>query len=358
MLKFDRQGLIPAVIQDDTTGEVLMVAFMNEEAFERTSQTGHTHFFSRSRNAIWHKGEQSGNVQEVRAIFVNCEENSLLIRVVQHGNAACHMGYASCYYRRVLPDGSYVSVAKRVFDPEMVYGNAPEQTEYPQPGHPQGEPLPYTNLEGTDRSMVGAPLAGALSADAQAAGALPAGPLAADTQALSAPLESTMRQLYKVYQYLKDHDLSEESNTSRLLQERNLGYLVPRLADELEELAEVQSGEHTHIGRQPDTILEGSQVGYWLLLIASTLNLPYDDFTPHLSILKGYSAEITGNAGNMIEQRQNCLDLLAANEPSLIVQGLDFGFAFIGEACAQAAVSPLAPAEFDLDQMRRKGLIG
>lgn len=304
-----------------------MVAFMNEEAFERTSQTGHTHFFSRSRNAIWHKGEQSGNVQEVRAIFVNCEENSLLIRVVQHGNAACHMGYGSCYYRRVLPDGSYETLAERVFDPEMVYGNAHEQAENPQAGHPS----------------VGAPLAGALPAD---------------TQAFVAPLESTMRQLYKVYQYLKDHDLSEESNTSRLLQEHSLGYLVARLADELEELAEVQSGEHTHSGRQPDTILEGSQVGYWLLLVASTLNLPYDDFTPHLSILKGYSAEITGNAANMIEQRQNCLDLLAANEPSLVVQGLDFGFAFIGEACAQAAVSPLAPTEFDLDQMRRKGLIG
>jgi phosphoribosyl-AMP cyclohydrolase len=349
MLKFDRQGLIPAVIQDDATGEVLMVAFMNEEAFERTCQTGHTHFFSRSRNAIWHKGEQSGNVQEVLAIFVNCEENSLLIRVVQHGNAACHMGYASCYYRRFLPDGSYETVAERVFDPVTVYGNAHEQAEYPQ-----GEP----NLEGIDRNMVTAappgedeaPLAGALATNAHEDASVGA--------KFIAPLESTMRQLYTVYQYLKDHDLSEESNTSRLLQEHSLGYLVARLADELEELAEVQSGEHVHSGRQPDTILEGSQVGYWLLLVASTLNLPYDDFTPHLSILKGYSAGVTGNATNTIELRQNCLDLLAANEPSLFVQGLDLGFAFVGDACAQAGISPLAPAEFDLDQMRRKGLIG
>src|SRR5258708_25845569 len=121
MLKFDRQGLIPAVIQDDATGEVLMVAFMNKEAFERTRETGHTHFFSRSRNAMWHKGEQSGNVQEVRAIFVNCEENSLLIRVVQHGNAACHMGYTSCYYRRVQDDDTYERVNERLFDPEIVY---------------------------------------------------------------------------------------------------------------------------------------------------------------------------------------------------------------------------------------------
>ena len=103
MLKFDRQDLIPTIIQDDATGEVLMVAFMNEEALRLTREIGFTHFFSRSRNAIWRKGEQSGHVQEVRDIFVNCEENSLLIRVVQHGDAACHEGYRSCFYRRLLP---------------------------------------------------------------------------------------------------------------------------------------------------------------------------------------------------------------------------------------------------------------
>src|SRR5712691_13365770 len=122
MLTFDRQGLIPAVIQDNATDEVLMVAFMNEEAFRLTRETGYTHFFSRSRNAIWRKGEQSGHVQEVRALFINCEENSLLIRVVQHGEAACHEGYRSCYYRRLQPDESYQTVAERIFDPATVYG--------------------------------------------------------------------------------------------------------------------------------------------------------------------------------------------------------------------------------------------
>ena len=111
MLKFDRQELIPAVIQDDITGDVLMLAFMNQEAFQRTRETGYTHFFSRSRNTVWRKGEQSGHVQEVRAIFVNCEENSLLLRVIQHGAGACHMGYRSCYYRRLQPDGTYETVA-------------------------------------------------------------------------------------------------------------------------------------------------------------------------------------------------------------------------------------------------------
>jgi phosphoribosyl-AMP cyclohydrolase len=121
MLKFDRQGLIPVVIQDDVTNEVLMVAFMNEEAFQRTRETGYTHLYSRSRNKLWRKGEESGNVQEVRGLFVNCEENSVLLRVVQHGGAACHEGYKSCYYRRVLPDDSYQLVAQRIFDPTVVY---------------------------------------------------------------------------------------------------------------------------------------------------------------------------------------------------------------------------------------------
>lgn len=303
MLKFDRQGLIPVVIQDDATSEVLMVAFMNEEALQRTRETGYTHFFSRSRNTIWRKGEQSGNVQEVRDIFLNCEENSLLIRVVQHGGAACHTGYRSCYYRRLLPDGTYETIADRVFDPETVYKKDP----------------------------------------------------AAISQ-FTAPLESTMRQLYGVYLYLRDHDLSEESNTSRLLQEHSQSYLAARFADELEEMTEVQSGDHVHVDRESDTILEGSQVGYWLLLLAATRKLRYDDFLPHTSVLKGYQELYSEE--KLIEQQQQCLNLLTSNDSSLIAQGLQLGFAFIGWACAEASISPLAPAEFDLDQMRRKGLIG
>src|ERR1700730_16227777 len=131
MLKFDRQGLLPVVIQDDANDEILMVAFMNQEALQLTRRLGYTHFFSRSRNTIWRKGEQSGNAQEVRAIFVNCEENSLLIRVVQHGDAACHTGHRSCYYRRLLPDGTYETIAERIFDPEIVYGHSEAQSIAP-----------------------------------------------------------------------------------------------------------------------------------------------------------------------------------------------------------------------------------
>jgi phosphoribosyl-AMP cyclohydrolase len=319
MLKFDRQGLLPVVIQDHATGEVLMVAFMNEEAFHLTRQTGYTHFFSRSRNAIWRKGEQSGNVQEVRDIFVNCEENSLLIRVVQHGEAACHTGYRSCYHRRLLPDDTYETVAERLFDPAIVYGTS----------H-QAPPISEIAL-----------------------------PIAKETtrREEQQKLELEMRQLYGAYLYLRDHDLSEQSNTSRLLQEHSHSYLVARLADELQELADVQSGEHVHSGRQPDTILEGSQVGYWLLLLAVTNNMRYDDFMPHASILSGYYEHADDDDEKAIELRQRCLDLLIANEPSTIVQGSGLGFALIGWACAKAGVSPLAPAEFDLEQMRRKGLV-
>jgi phosphoribosyl-AMP cyclohydrolase len=128
MLKFDAQGFLPVVIVDDATNEVLMVASMNEESLRLTRETGQTHLFSRSRNKIWHKGEQSGNVQDVRDIFVNCEENSLLVRVFQHGGAACHEGYHNCYYRRLLPDDRYELVAERIFDPEEVYQKGAGET--------------------------------------------------------------------------------------------------------------------------------------------------------------------------------------------------------------------------------------
>ncbi len=319
MLQFDRQGLIPTVIVDDATDEVLMVAFMNEEALQKTRETGNTHFFSRSRNTLWHKGEQSGNVQEVRDIFVNCEENSLLIRVVQHGGVACHEGYRSCYYRCMVADGTYQTVAERTFDPKEVYTkNATPETTTSHEDEFHID-MNYVHIEVPEE------------------------------------LRIKMRQLYGVYLYLRDHDMSEQSNTSRLLQEHSQSYLVSRLADELQELVDVQSGEHVHAGREPDTILEGSQVGYWLFLIAATLQLNYNDFAPHEALLQGYEAHY--DEGMMIEQWQECLRLSAESEPDAIAQGLQFGFSLIGWACGEAKISPIMPVEFDLDQMRRKGLV-
>ena len=114
------KGLVPAVVQDAATGDVLMLAWMNREAFEETLRTGRACYFSRSRAKLWRKGEESGNVQEVREIFIDCDADTILLKVHQIGGAACHEGYASCFFRKV--DGDKIQViGERVFDPAKVY---------------------------------------------------------------------------------------------------------------------------------------------------------------------------------------------------------------------------------------------
>lgn len=114
-------GIVPVIVQDDETGEVLMLAYMNEEAFEETLRTGRACYYSRSRNRLWRKGEESGHVQEVRAIYLDCDADTVLLRVYQVGGAACHTGYRSCFFRR-YEDGQWKVVGEKVFDPEKVYG--------------------------------------------------------------------------------------------------------------------------------------------------------------------------------------------------------------------------------------------
>jgi phosphoribosyl-AMP cyclohydrolase len=111
-LKYDANGLIPAVVQDDTNGDVLMMAFMNQEAVERTITTGRVTFWSRSRQKFWIKGETSGFVQNVKGVYVDCDQDCLLVRVEQVG-AACHEGYRSCFFRRITPDGDSLDVIAR-----------------------------------------------------------------------------------------------------------------------------------------------------------------------------------------------------------------------------------------------------
>jgi phosphoribosyl-AMP cyclohydrolase len=113
-------GLVPVVVQDADTGAVLMVAWMNREAYEETRRTGRACYYSRSRARLWRKGEESGNVQEVREVYVDCDADTILLKVQQVGGAACHEGYASCFYRRVEGDGIRV-VGELVFDPAKVY---------------------------------------------------------------------------------------------------------------------------------------------------------------------------------------------------------------------------------------------
>src|SRR5437867_4409375 len=113
-------GLVPAIAQDHQTGEVLMMAYMNREAFEETLRTGKAVYFSRSRNKLWRKGEESGNVQEVQSLWLDCDRDTILLKIRQIGEAACHTGYRSCFFSRVTPEGLEV-VGHRVFDPEQVY---------------------------------------------------------------------------------------------------------------------------------------------------------------------------------------------------------------------------------------------
>jgi phosphoribosyl-AMP cyclohydrolase len=116
-----KDGLVTAVIQDAGTGEVLMVAHMNREAWDETLASGRAVYFSRARDRLWRKGEESGNVQLVREIYVDCDADAVLLKVEQKGGAACHEGYRSCFFRQVTPEGVKI-VSERVFDPTQVYG--------------------------------------------------------------------------------------------------------------------------------------------------------------------------------------------------------------------------------------------
>ncbi len=216
-INWPSDGLIPCVIQDDESDAVLMMGFMNAEALERTRVSGEVHFFSRSRNQLWHKGGTSGHVQKVRSIAINCDRNSLLIRVEQVG-AVCHDGYATCYYRDVLPDGTLERNQERLFDPRDVYGD-------------------------------GFGLAG------------------------------LTRQWWGAYEYLRDIDLTAESGTSRRLRHPDSS-LLDRVQDELRELAGVLDGSHVHSDQAADLLLEGSQVCYWIAVESLRRGLTWDDVRP------------------------------------------------------------------------------
>lgn len=216
-ISWPADGLIPVVIQDDTTDAVLMTGFMNRQALETTRSSGEVHFWSRSRNELWHKGGSSGHVQKVRSIAANCDLNSLLIRVEQIG-AVCHDGFASCYYRDLLPDGSLVLNAERLFDPRDVYGD--------------GNGL-YT----------------------------------------------LTRRWWGAYEYLRDHDLGSESSTSARLRQSGSS-VVDRVRDELRELAGVLDGSHLHSDQKSDAILEASQCAYWIAIECIVHKLEFESVRP------------------------------------------------------------------------------
>ena len=119
-LKYDSAGLIPAIVVDAENNEVLMMAYMNAESLKQTIQTGKTHFWSRSRKQLWIKGQTSGHTQSVEGIYTDCDMDTLMVRVRQHG-AACHEGYRSCFYRKLSGEGAWQKIAEKVFDPKAVY---------------------------------------------------------------------------------------------------------------------------------------------------------------------------------------------------------------------------------------------
>ena len=120
-LDFEKgNGLVTAIAQDDATGEILMVAYMNEEAFDRTVSTGEVYYYSRSRQKLWYKGEESGNTQTLKSLRIDCDGDVVLIKVEQKGGAACHTGRRSCFFRK-LEGSSYEVTSERLFDPSRVY---------------------------------------------------------------------------------------------------------------------------------------------------------------------------------------------------------------------------------------------
>jgi phosphoribosyl-AMP cyclohydrolase len=114
-------GLLPVITQEYGTNEVLMLAYMNKESFEETLKSGKATYFSRSREKLWKKGETSGNMQSIKEIRIDCDNDTILIKVEQAGGAACHLGYKSCFFRKTDNNGLLKIVEKRIFDPKEVY---------------------------------------------------------------------------------------------------------------------------------------------------------------------------------------------------------------------------------------------
>lgn len=244
---FDAQGLVPVVAQEEQTGEVLLLAYMNADALRLTLAEGQLVLWSRSRGRLWRKGEQSGHTLRVSEVRLNCEGNSLLARVRLAGPGACHEGYRSCYFRRLevsAVDGALGAtiVEPRTFDPALVYA-------------PSAAPQD----------------------DATAAQAL----------------ERDLRALYLGYTWLRDAELIAGSRTSVLLHAPDTAataqQTLARAQEELNELRGVLAGTHTHSGGADDVLLEASQVGYWALLAALVTRHSYDEWQPHAAWLAGWN---------------------------------------------------------------------
>lgn len=293
-LRWEDYDLIPAVIQEAGTRQVLMVGFMNREAFRLTRETDRVHFYSRSRGAMWRKGETSGNELVVEELRVNCEQNTLLVLATPLG-PTCHEGYDTCFFRRIEPDGNLTVIMERSIDPETIYGSSANQ---------------------------------------------------------AAILNDPTRLWYRAYEYLRDNDLSSESGTSKRLRDPNEP-LTTRLADELGELAGVLTGEHGHQGLIADVLLEGSQTIYWTALIAVRDRVSWSTLRPDRAL----ATSDEGLKRNVVARMLRS-DAALWSEPIRASTNLaarcHATLALIAQACAVCGVEPSAILQRDLDDLRTR----
>lgn len=300
-VRFGEDGLIPAVAQDAVTGDVLMLAFMNDEALRRTRETGRAHYWSRSRGALWKKGEISGHEQIVQEIRVNCEENSLLLLVRQRG-AVCHTGYPTCFYRRLETDDGLSIVRDRAFDPASVYA-----------AEAHGE-----------------------TASVQ------------DTS----PLAEATRLQFAAYAYLRDNDLIASSGTSARLRSPDEP-IVHRVADELRELAGVLTGQHRHADRSSDLRLEASQVVYWVLLAVLRDGATWTQFRPDLALTTFDEAVSAETLARLLHGDADRWDTMNESERELPARGHST-LALVGQACHVGGIDPLIVIAADLADLRSR----
>lgn len=294
-VEFGRDGLVPAVVRDAGSGEVLMVAFMDAEALAQTRESGLVHFWSRSRGRLWRKGETSGHVQRVQAIYVNCDRNSLLLDVEQTG-AVCHDGYPTCFYRRLEPDGTLSVVRDRWFDPADVYGDA--------------------TREG---------------------------------------LATLTARQFGAYVFLRTHDVSDESRTSLILRQHD-DEVTGRLADELEELAGTIEGTHGHVDRRSDIALEAGQVLYWLLLRCVRSQVGWDELRPDRaldvdatqeSVSARLLAEVLRETAHQWRERAGEASANLASDAHATLN-------LVAQACVANSVAPREIVERDLVELRAR----
>ncbi len=290
-LRFGPDGLIPAVIQDAESGQVLMVAFMNAEAFRLTRETGRTHFWSRSRGKIWRKGETSGHEQIVTEILVNCELNSVLVKVQQIG-PACHDGYPTCYYRRLGGDNHLTVISERILDPDMIYGEAAQD------------------------------------------------------------LAARSRLWYGAYEYLRDQELASVSSTSRRLHDPQAAF-ASRIADELRELAGVLDGTHRHGEPSDDVVLEASQVLYWVALEAVRANLPWERVRPDRALLTATEELSPGSVAKMLRSDAAQWESMPPSQSDLAAR-CHATMALAGQACLALGIQPAAALTADLQDLQNK----